>query len=109
MSTAPIPSDLEEIVTRSVDIVATRLRPDHEGDPVEALVSSLSEGTDPLRILTTLVQATLEAVDLVGLASSRIELLAEYKLDYPQDYEESDIVTMRAEIEALRKLLADLA
>lgn len=49
--------------------------------------------------------------EVSDLVASKIELLAEYKLEYPQDYDEADIEAMKAEItrlEGLRDRLAAL-
>lgn len=46
-----------------------------------------------------------QAIDLVD---SKVTLLADYKLEYPQDYSPGDIAAMGAEIERLKKLRAKL-
>jgi hypothetical protein len=43
------------------------------------------------------------------LLAAKIELLAEYKLDYPQDYAPDDVARMQAELARLRSLQQMLA
>lgn len=45
---------------------------------------------------------------LIDLVESKIELLNEYKLDYPQDYDDEDIIRMREEIADLEQLKSRL-
>lgn len=52
-----------------------------------------------------------DVVDLDGLldlVKSKIELLSDYKLEYPQDYDDDDIERMKAEIDRLEAVHADL-
>lgn len=51
----------------------------------------------------------LDQGKIADLVESKIELLAEYKLEYPQDYEEDDIAAMHAEITSLQDLRERLA
>lgn len=41
---------------------------------------------------------------MADLVASKIELLSDYKLDYPQDYEPDDVDRMTAEIARLQRL-----
>src|SRR5699024_12574746 len=46
--------------------------------------------------------------ELLDLVASKIELIEEYKLEYPQDYDVTDLRAMQQELERLRMLLDGL-
>lgn len=53
--------------------------------------------------------ALIDELGVPDLVAAKLELLGEYKLDYPQDYEPDDLDRMRAEIGRLQELAAGLA
>ncbi|NKR13313.1 hypothetical protein A5N17_09900 [Arthrobacter sp. D2] len=53
-------------------------------------------------------QALIDEVGVPDLIEAKIELLGEYKLDYPQDYEPEDVACMQTELERLRSLQQQL-
>ncbi|MFE4834467.1 hypothetical protein ACFRAU_07275 [Arthrobacter sp. NPDC056691] len=71
---------------------------------LEAFGWALGNGIGYGQGLGELAQAIVDTFDLPGLIASRIELLSEYKLDYPRDYEADDVARMRAEIQQLQSL-----
>lgn len=74
----------------------------------EALCWALGSGVPHEKGLLQFAQAVLDSFDLRGLIDAKIELLSEYKLDYPQDYETADVDRMKAEIARLRTLREQL-
>jgi hypothetical protein len=77
-----------------------------EGDEscFEALCWALGTGVPYEKGLLQFAQAVIDGFDLKGLVGAKIELLSEYKLDYPQDYETADVDRMKAEIARLQAL-----
>lgn len=74
----------------------------------EALCWALGSGVPHEKGLLQFAQAVLDSFDLKGLIDAKIELLSEYKLDYPHDYEIADVDRMKAEIARLRTLREQL-
>ncbi|MUU73468.1 hypothetical protein [Pseudarthrobacter sp. GA104] len=74
----------------------------------EALCWALGSGVPYEKGLLQFAQAVLDSFDLKGLIDAKIELLSEYKLNYPQDYETADVDRMKAEIARLRTLREQL-
>jgi hypothetical protein len=54
-------------------------------------------------------RALIDELGVPDLLAAKIELLAEYKLDYPQDYAPDDVARMQAELTRLRSLQQMLA
>lgn len=54
-------------------------------------------------------RALIDELGVLDLLAAKIELLAEYKLDYPQDYAPDDVARMQAELARLRSLQQMLA
>ena len=74
----------------------------------EALCWALGTGVPYEKGLLQFAQATVDGFDLKGLVDAKIELLGDYKLDYPQDYEPEDVSCMQTELERLRSLRQQL-
>ncbi|ERI36512.1 hypothetical protein M707_16590 [Arthrobacter sp. AK-YN10] len=53
-------------------------------------------------------RALIDELGVPDLIEAKIELLGEYKLDYPQDYELEDVACMQTELERLRSLQQQL-
>lgn len=74
----------------------------------QTLCWALGTGVPYEQGLLQFAQAVLDGFDLKGLVEAKIELLSEYKLDYPQDYESADVDRMKAEIARLQSLREQL-
>ncbi|WP_284982409.1 hypothetical protein [Arthrobacter sp. efr-133-TYG-118] len=64
----------------------------------------LREFADAIQGQLTAVAKLLDREAAIDLINAKIELLSEYKLEYPQDYAPDDIAEMRAEIARLGEL-----
>lgn len=62
------------------------------------------EGTAYEQAFRHFAQALVDELGVADLVEAKIELLAEYKLDYPQDFEPDDLERMKAEVARLREL-----
>ena len=69
----------------------------------------LGEFADAIYGQLTGVARLLDRETAIELIAAKIELLSEYKLEYPQDYAPADIAAMRAEIARLGELRDQLA
>ncbi|QOT16749.1 hypothetical protein [Paenarthrobacter sp. YJN-5] len=99
--------DAAEEAANSV-ISAHGIAVEDEESCFEALCWALGTGVPYEKGLLQFAQAIVDGFDLKGLVDTKIELLGDYKLDYPQDYEPEDVSCMRAELERLRSLQQQL-
>lgn len=90
------------------EVPSTTERPEVREEAWEAYFEAAGESytLDTAELEVDLAALAIPDADQVrDLIASKIELLAEYKLEYPQDYEEADIDAMKAEIMRLESLL----
>ncbi|MEU6263704.1 hypothetical protein [Saccharopolyspora shandongensis] len=75
---------------------------------VAALGWALGEGIAREATLREFAHAVIDTLNVQDLVDAQIELLAEYKLEYPQDYEPDEVARMRTEIARLESLREEL-
>lgn len=100
--------DAAEEAANSV-ISAHGITVDDDESCFEALCWALGADVPYEKGLLQFAQAIVDGFDLNGLVEEKIELLGEYKLDYPQDYEPDDVTRMQEELLRLRSLQQMLA
>lgn len=112
------PNELLESAASAV--VATHSLPSEDGEnAVQSLSWALGQELSYEKGLLALTEALLQqspmpnpSIDtesVIDLLDAKIELLGEYKLDHPQDYEADDLASMQVELQRLVDLRTHLS
>ncbi|MFF1880262.1 hypothetical protein ACFVVC_02170 [Pseudarthrobacter sp. NPDC058196] len=102
---------MEDLAEKAAAAVVTARGLAHEAGESAVTALGWAQGTtisyeDAFRAFA---RTLIEELGVPDLLEAKIELLGEYKLDYPQDYEPDDVARMQAELIRLRSLQQMLA